>query len=101
QKRIVEDMNGIEGLFFVTALNAKQIAPLLESGDLRLSFFDNTDLAEIQSPLYPGERLICCKNAALALERGQKREALLQATEEKLSEIVEATKRKRDPLTEE
>ena len=91
QKRIVEDMNGIEGLFFVTALNAKQIAPLLESGDLRLSFFDNTDLAEIHSSLYPGERLICCKNAALALERGQKREALLQATEEKLLEIVEAT----------
>jgi len=101
QKRIVEDMAGVEGLFFVTALNAKQIVPLLESGDLKLSFFDKTDLAEIQSPLYPGERLISCKNAALALERGQKREALLKATEEKLSEIVEATKRKRDPLIEE
>jgi transposase len=98
QKRIEEDMNGIEGLSFVTALNAKQIAPLLESGDLKLSFFDKTDLAEIQSPLYPRERLICCKNAALALERGQKREALLKATEEKLDAIVDATKRKRDPL---
>ena len=29
---------------------------------LQLSLFDERDLAEIQSPDYPGERLIVCRN---------------------------------------
>ena len=48
---------------------------------MQRSMFDDTDLAEIRSPAYPGERLIVCRNERLAEERAHKREALLQATE--------------------
>jgi hypothetical protein len=46
---------------------------------LQLSLFDERDLAEITSPDFPGERLVACRNPALAEERARKREELLQA----------------------
>jgi hypothetical protein len=65
---------------------------------LPLDLFDERDLAEISAPDYPGERLVVCRNAELAAERGRKREDLLAATERDLSRIVMATQRKRRPL---
>ena len=44
-------------------------------------------MAEIASPDYPGERLIVCRNKALAAERARKREELLAATEAELAKI--------------
>jgi len=38
---------------------------------------DETNLAEIHSPEFPGERLVACFNPLLADERGRKREELL------------------------
>ena len=38
-----------------------------------MSLFDTQDLAEISHPDYPGERLIACRNPALAAERARKR----------------------------
>ena len=49
--------------------------------------FDETNLAEISSPLFPGERLVVCRNPALAVERARKREDLLQATEAELEKV--------------
>ena len=46
-----------------------------------MSLFDTQDLAEITHPDYPGERLIACRNPALAQLRAGKRESLLSATE--------------------
>ena len=37
------------------------------------------------SPDFPGERLIVCRNRALAVERSRKREELLAATERELA----------------
>jgi hypothetical protein len=65
---------------------------------LQLSLFDEQDLAEIQHPAYPGERLIACRNPLLGEERKRKREELLAATEKQLEKIVAATQRKRRPL---
>jgi hypothetical protein len=66
---------------------------------LQLSFFDDRDLAEIESPeLFPGERLVVCKNHALAGERRRKRNELLDATEQDLKNIQKRIVRKRDPL---
>jgi transposase len=48
---------------------------------LQLGLFDQRNLAEITSPDYPGERLVACRNDALAKLRAHKRESLLQATE--------------------
>jgi hypothetical protein len=76
QARIDEELKTIEGLDWITALRAPQIRQLVEQEYLQLSLFDQQDLAEIQSPDYPGERLIACRNPMLAAERTRKREQL-------------------------
>lgn len=96
--RIRQDLKTEEGLGWITALRAPQIQQLVEDGNLQLSFFDERDLAEIQHPAYPEERLIACRNPLLAEERKRKREELLSATEKQLDKIRAATQRKRRPL---
>ena len=61
---------------------------MADDGPLQLSLFDEQDLAEITSPDFPGERLVACRNPALAGERARKREALLAATEKLLAPIA-------------
>ncbi len=60
------------GLDF-SALRAPQIKALVDAEALQLSLFDEQDLVEISSPDFPGERLVCCHNPALAEERTRKR----------------------------
>ncbi len=96
--RINENLKNVEGLDWITALRAPQIRQLVEQEYLQLSLFDEQDLAEIQSPDYPGERLIACRNPLLAAERTRKREELLQATSQELDKIVTATRRDKRPL---
>lgn len=96
--RIEEECRAVEGLDWITALRAPQIAQLLESGAFDLSLFDQRDLAEIQSPDYPQERLIVCRNPLLAQERARKRQELLAATDKLLEEIRAATQRAKRPL---
>lgn len=98
EARINEDMKGVEGLQWVTALRAPAIRKLLEDGALQISLFDERDMAEIQHPDYPGERLIACRNPLMADRRTCKRDALLAATERELDKIVEAAKRAKRPL---
>jgi hypothetical protein len=87
------------GLDWITSLRAPAIQALAaDGGPLQLSLFDQRDLAEIASPDYPGERLIVCRNPALAALRARTREALLAATERDLARIAEATARARRPL---
>jgi hypothetical protein len=75
---------------WITALRAPSIAKLArDDGPLQMSLFDQQDLAEIAHPDYPGERLIACRNPALAAERARKRQELLQATEKQLAHIAE------------
>ncbi|MGB0093903.1 MAG: hypothetical protein WBP81_15400 [Solirubrobacteraceae bacterium] len=40
-----------QGIEFITALKAVQVRALVNSGDLQLSLFDQTNLAEITSEL--------------------------------------------------
>ena len=87
------------GLEWITALRAPAIRKLVAGGDLQLSLFDEQDLAEITAPeLYPGERLVVCRNPLLAAERTRKRLALLAATERELDKVVAATRREQRPL---
>jgi hypothetical protein len=87
------------GLDWVTALRAPAIRKLAENGGpLQLSLFDSRDMAEITSPDFPGERLIVCRNPALAAERARKRQDLLAATEKDLARIKAAVERERKPL---
>jgi Transposase DDE domain len=78
------------GMGWITCLRAPQIRKLADGGPLQMSLFDQTDLAEISSPDYPGERLIACRNPFLADERARKREDLLTATAADLAKIKAA-----------
>ena len=60
------------GAGFVSALKSAQIRKLIGTGDLQLSLFDQTNLAEITSSEFPGERLVVCRNPHLAAERARK-----------------------------
>jgi DDE family transposase len=76
------------GLDWITALRAPAIKALAaEGGPLQPSLFDTRDMAEIDSPDYPGERLVVCKNPLLGQERARKRGELLAATEKELIRI--------------
>lgn len=94
----IEALRELGGMGWVTALRAPQIQALAEDGALQMSLFDQANLAEIAHPDYPGERLVCCRNPAVAAERARKREDLLRATERELSKIAEATRREKRPL---
>jgi transposase len=89
------------GLGWISALRGPAIRELVESGSLQLSLFDEMNLAEINSPDYPGERLVACFNPLLADERRRKRGELIQATEKDLGKIAAEVKRRtRTPLGE-
>jgi hypothetical protein len=75
------------GVDFVSALKSAQIRALLEAGDLQLSLFDERNLAEISSDQFPGERLVVCRNPAVAAERKRKRSELLASTESELRTV--------------
>ena len=77
-----------QGAGFVSALKSAQIRKLMKAGDLQLSLFDQTNLAEITSTEFPDERLVVCRNPHLAAERVRKREDLLAATERELDKVT-------------
>lgn len=82
------------GLGWISALRSPAIRDLLEDGRMNRSLFDAVNLAEIESPDFPGERLIACYNPLLAEKRRQKRESLLAATEAKLTKLAQAVSRR-------
>jgi hypothetical protein len=86
----IEALKELDGSYaWITALRAPAIRKLMaDDGPLQLSLFDEQDLAEITSPDFPGERLIACRNPALAGERARKREDLLAATEKLLAPVI-------------
>ena len=87
----VQELRELGGFGWVTALRAPAIAALAaDNGPLQMSLFDQVNLAEISHPDYPGERLIACRNPALAIERARKRLALLESTDTELAKIVAA-----------
>ena len=73
---------------FITALKAPQARKLVKEGCLQLSIFDELNLAEIAcEKVYPGQRLVVCRNPLVAQERARKRQELLAGTEKALGEI--------------
>ena len=84
----IGQLKALPGAGWITALRAPAIAALArDDGPLQMSLFDQQDFAEIADARYPGERLICCRNPALAAQRAAKRHSLLEATEEELEKI--------------
>ena len=87
----ISQLRELGGFGWVTALRAPDIAALAaDDGPLQMSLFDQANLAEITHPDFPGERLVACRNPALATERARKRLALLDATDLELTKIAAA-----------
>ncbi|MDQ2897015.1 MAG: IS1634 family transposase [Actinomycetota bacterium] len=76
-----------QGVGFITSLRAPQIQALTIAPDFQLSLFEEQGLCEITCPQHPDERLIVCRNPAVAGERARKREALLTVTETDLAQV--------------
>ncbi len=87
-QKSIDELRGQGGIDWITALKSVSIRALVDQGQLQLGLFDQRNLAEITSPEYPGERLVACRNDALARLRAHKRESLLLATEALLAQVA-------------
>ena len=97
-KAIDQYLRNEDGAEWITALNGASIAKLERAGAIQMTLFDERDLATITHPDYPDERLVVCRNPALAKRRGIRRQELLEATEKQLEEVVKKMTRTRNPL---
>jgi hypothetical protein len=87
-------------LGWISALRTGAIRQLAAAGSIQMSLFDRQNLAEIESPEFPGERLVACYNPLLADERGRKREELLAATEKELAKLArQVARRTKRPMS--
>ena len=100
-QKAIDELQDSDGVGWITALKSVSIRALVEQGQLQMGLFDQRNLLELSSPDYPGERLVACRNDALAKLRAHKREDLLCATKQALQAIqlrVEAGKLKGQDL---
>jgi transposase len=87
QKQI-DGLRELEGVDWITALNTQTLRKLVSDGTLQIDLFDETGLFEVSGhPDFEGERLVACRNPALAERRTRKRRALLEATAEELDKV--------------
>ena len=69
----IDAMRKLDGVEWITALKTGAIARLAEDGTLQLDLFDERNLISLTHDDYPGERLVACRNPALAKLRMEKR----------------------------
>ena len=86
-QKAIDEMSQDSDLAWITALRSTSIRTLAVQGHLQLGLFDERNLLEISSPDFPGERLVACRNPALAKLRAHTRDELLVATEKNLQKI--------------
>ncbi|HLP31749.1 MAG TPA: IS1634 family transposase, partial [Geothrix sp.] len=86
------------GLDWITALKSATVRKLAEARVITPSLFDTAQVAEVQHPDFPGERLIACFNPFTQERNRRRREDLLQVTERLLEKVQKATQRPRKPL---
>ncbi|MCY4171824.1 MAG: IS1634 family transposase [Bacteroidetes bacterium] len=108
QKQIVEEVMPV-GLDWITGMQKKEIRAVMdheqtkkqeeqleeiheivEQAELQLSLFDEQNLMEVYSDLYPKERLVLCRNPLQATKSQRTREELLVRAEAKLNRIVQS-----------
>jgi transposase len=85
--KAIDSLRDLEGVDWITALKSAQIRSLLSEGGLQMDLFDERNLVEFTHPDFAGERLVACRNPALAKLRSHKRRDLLQATVEELEKL--------------
>ena len=77
----------LDGVDWITALKSGAIANLVDNGTLQLDLFDEKNLISLTHDDYPGERLVACRNPALARKRAATRQDLIAATAVNLDKI--------------
>jgi transposase len=83
----IGSMREMPGIDWITALRSGAIAALLDDKTLQPDLFDERNLMSLTHPDYPGERLVACRNPALAERRAKKRSDLIAATAAKLDAV--------------
>jgi hypothetical protein len=97
----IEKLRKLEGCGWISCLRSGDIRKLLESrGQTDTPLFDEKNLAELSHPDFPGERLIACFNALLAMDRDHTRTELLEATETWLAKVAgQVARRTQKPMS--
>ena len=88
----IEAIAKLDGVDWITALKSGAIAKLADAGHLQLDLFDERNLISLTHDDYPGERLIACRNPALAKLRAEKRKDLIAATTRELEKVAAMVK---------
>jgi hypothetical protein len=76
-----------DGVDWITALKSGAIRRLVDDGVIQMDLFDEVNLYECTHEDFPGERLVVCRNPALAAQRAAKRRELLEATCAQLAQV--------------
>lgn len=91
----VDALQRQDGVEWITALRPDAIRTLLNDNVLQLDLFDERHLFELTHPDFPGERLVACRNPAMARRRSEKRRSLLAATATELDKVCGIVERGR------
>jgi transposase len=83
----IDAIRKMDGVDWITALKSGAIRDLLNSSALQLDLFDERNLISLTHEDFPGERLVACRNPALAKLRAEKRKDLIAATTRKLEKV--------------
>jgi hypothetical protein len=83
----IEVLKQHAGIDWIGALKSGAIHRLIQQGVVTVGQLVDQPLLTLTHPDYPGERLIACRNAALAKQRAHQRQALLAATEQELTTV--------------
>ena len=88
-------MRTIDGLDRVAALRPGAIRTLVDGGAPQLGLFDERNLFELTRQDFPDERLVACRNPALATRRAHTRTSLHEATATELEKVRRMVERGR------
>jgi hypothetical protein len=83
----IDALRKIDGIDWITALKSGAIRNLVDNRALQLDLFDERNLISLTHDDFPGERLVACRNPALAKLRAEKRRDLIAATTRKLEKV--------------
>jgi len=86
QKQI-DQIRKLGDIDWITALKSGDIRKLLEKEALQMGLFDERNLFELTDPAFPGERLVACRNPALAKLRAHTRQSLIEATTQEFEKV--------------
>lgn len=86
ESRIREEIKPT-GIDWISELKGTSVRALVEANNIKLSLFDETDLVEITSDAYPGERLMVCRNLLPAEDPSHKHSEPTEVTEAGLDDL--------------